>query len=69
MTQIWTPHEQEILTKFEFFPIKCRIQRATEIFSIVREELLAPPHQKHKVTRTLPRVKSKVLASWWKLGS
>ena len=25
---------QEILEKFEFFPIKCRIQRALEIFQI-----------------------------------
>ncbi len=25
---------QEILEKFEFFPIKCRIQRAMEVFEI-----------------------------------
>jgi hypothetical protein len=25
---------QEVLEKFEFFPIKCRVQRATEAYSI-----------------------------------
>jgi hypothetical protein len=25
-------HEQDVLEKFEFFPIKCRIQRANEIY-------------------------------------
>jgi hypothetical protein len=29
---------QEILEKFEFFPIKCRIQRALEISKIRKEE-------------------------------
>jgi hypothetical protein len=29
---------QEILEKFEFFPIKCRVQRALEIFKAWQEE-------------------------------
>jgi hypothetical protein len=29
---------QEILEKFEFFPIKCRIQRAMEVFEISKQE-------------------------------
>jgi hypothetical protein len=28
---------QDILEKFEFFPIKCRIQRALEIFKMSRD--------------------------------
>jgi hypothetical protein len=28
---------QETLEKFEFFPIKCRIQRAMEIFQLVKK--------------------------------
>ena len=28
---------QEVLNKFEFFPLKCRVQRALEIFQIEQE--------------------------------
>jgi hypothetical protein len=28
---------QTILEKFEFFPIKCRVQRSTDIFHIAQE--------------------------------
>ncbi len=28
---------QEILEKFEFFPIKCRIQRALEVFELSQQ--------------------------------
>jgi hypothetical protein len=30
---------QEILEKFEFFPIKCRIQRALEVFELRQQRL------------------------------
>ncbi len=49
---------QEMLRKFEFFPIKCRIQRAAEVFAEIREELLAPVAVNHK--EVLP-IKAKVL--------
>ena len=38
-TFIW----QEIMEKFEFFPIKCRVQRATEVFKRNTQE------HKHKL--------------------
>jgi hypothetical protein len=56
-------YAQDILTKFEFFPIKCRIQRAAENFNRLREELLAQQHQANKVEKTLPPVKTKVRAA------
>jgi hypothetical protein len=28
---------QDVLEKFEFFPVKCRIQRASEVFAKVTE--------------------------------
>ena len=31
------PALQSILEKFEFFPIKCRVQRSTDVFSIAQE--------------------------------
>ena len=48
---------QEILEKFEFFPIKCRIQRALEISKIRKEEESQWPngqvlHEKIKVYMT-----------------
>ncbi len=30
---------QEILEKFEFFPIKCRVQRSKDIFKIAQENI------------------------------
>ena len=30
-------HEQDVLEKFEFFPVKCRIQRAAEEFAKVQK--------------------------------
>ncbi len=29
--------DQTILEKFEFFPIKCRVQRSTDVFNIAQE--------------------------------
>jgi hypothetical protein len=29
---------QDILEKFEFFPVKCRIQRAMETFQLTRDK-------------------------------
>jgi hypothetical protein len=56
---------QEILRKFEFFPIKCRIQRATEVFrAAVRGDPLSYTHHGHHGHHGQPpskqRVKSKV---------
>ena len=59
--------QQGILRKFEFFPIKCRIQRAAELFAEIREELLDTGDKNHDNTGTLlvnnpalPPIKSKV---------
>ena len=30
---------QQILEKFEFFPIKCRVQRSLDIFKIAQENI------------------------------
>jgi hypothetical protein len=60
-------YAQDILTKFEFFPIKCRIQRAAENFEKLRKELLDPQHQADKEGKTLPLVKTKVLATLEKM--
>ncbi len=40
-TRTWKHSDilQEILEKFEFFPIKCRIQRATQIWSQCRNQI------------------------------
>ena len=39
-------HLQAILEKFEFFPVKCRVQRALEISQIELEhEKACPVHQ------------------------
>ena len=38
---------QDILEKFEFFPIKCRIQRAIETFKIKRLEEEQYGEQEH----------------------
>jgi hypothetical protein len=46
---------QEILEKFEFFPIKCRIQRALEIFQINDKGREAG------TSRGIPQLKMKVI--------
>jgi hypothetical protein len=57
-------YPQEMLRKFEFFPIKCRIQRAAEVFREIREELLAPVGMNYpdanSGNKELPPIKSKV---------
>ncbi len=40
---------QIILEKFEFFPVKCRIQRSVEIFSAKKDEILSKSSHKIKV--------------------
>jgi hypothetical protein len=40
---------QEILEKFEFFPIKCRIQRALELF-----EMAMDPSKKKNAEQPVP---------------
>jgi hypothetical protein len=42
-------NEQIILEKFEFFPVKCRIQRSVEIFSAKKDEILNKSSYKIKV--------------------
>jgi hypothetical protein len=40
--------EQDILEKFEFFPIKCRIQRALEVFRLIQNRRGKTPEFKYK---------------------
>ena len=40
---------QSILEKFEFFPIKCRIQRSFDIYKIAQEQLKGPKHKSIKL--------------------
>ncbi len=54
---------QEVLRKFQFFPIKCKIQLAAEMFADIREDLLVPGAMNCTDAREcqkLPRIKSKV---------
>ena len=43
---------QIILEKFEFFPVKCKIQRSVEIFSAKRDEILNQNSYKIKVNQS-----------------
>ena len=45
---------QEILEKFEFFPVKCRVQRALEIYQIEQEK-------KQAESEKILRFKTKVI--------
>ncbi len=53
---------QEILRKFEFFPIKCRIQRATEVFraAVSEDPQSYTHHVQHGQKLPKQRIKSKV---------
>ncbi len=52
---------QEILRKFEFFPIKCRIQRAAEVFrAALREDPLTYTHGHHGQQPCKQLIKTKV---------
>ena len=43
---------QDILEKFEFFPVKCRIQRAMETFQMARDKMT---DKMFKLKVTVPR--------------